>query len=73
MFGYLEAETFSTHSSVLLDAGATSVVLCGLVLEAMSCSRIPKNMLVAHFDRPFSSSFSAKDEFDRWLLLQIPT
>ncbi len=64
MFGYLDAETFSTLASMFLDAGATRIVLCGLALEAMSCSRIPKNRLVAHFDRPFSSSFSAKDEFE---------
>jgi phosphoribosyl-ATP pyrophosphohydrolase/phosphoribosyl-AMP cyclohydrolase/histidinol dehydrogenase len=62
--GYLDKETFSTLASMFLDAGANRIVLCGVALEAMSCSRLPRNRLVAHFDRPFSSSFSAKDEFE---------
>lgn len=60
----LDQETFSTLASMFLDAGTNRIVLCGVALETMSSIGLPRNRLVAHFDRPFSSSFSAKDEFE---------
>lgn len=55
---------YSNLAAMFLDAGATRIVLCGLAVDVMRNSRIPKDRLVAHFDRPFCSSFSASDDFE---------
>ena len=53
-----------TLASTFLDAGATRIILCGLALEAMNITMLPRNRLVAHFDKPFASAYSVSGEFD---------
>ena len=66
---YLKDESHITKSQgnlacCFLDAGATKIVISGSALDAMQCCRLPRDRIVAHFDRPFCSAYSPADDFE---------